>query len=70
MIVFPVSNNNKSELILTANGNPQFFEQVINLVDNAPQLKNWKFTAFIQPTQRIEEIMKGLDDPYIFMKSH
>jgi hypothetical protein len=66
MIVFPISNNNKSELIITANGNPQFFEQVVNLVDKAPQLKNWKFTAFIQPTERIDEIMKGLDEPYIF----
>ena len=70
MIVFPVSNNNnnnnKSELIITANGNPEYFNQVINLVDNAPQLKNWKFTAFIQPTEKIEEIMKGLDEPYIF----
>lgn len=67
LIVFPIdNNNNKIELILTANGNPQFFEQILNLIDNAPQLKNWKFTAFIQPTDRIDEIMKGLDDPYIF----
>ena len=69
MIVFPINNNkNKFELIQTANGNPQFFEQVLNLIDNAPQLKNWKFTAFIQPTERIDEIMKGLDDPYIFQE--
>ena len=71
ILVFPINNNNnnnnnKSELILTANGNPEYFNQIINLVDNAPKLKNWKFTAFIQPTDRIEEIMKGLDDPYIF----
>lgn len=69
ILVFPINNNNnKSELIITANGNPQFFEQVLNLVDNAPQLKDWKFTAFIQPTDRIEEIMKGLDEPYIFQE--
>jgi hypothetical protein len=68
ILVFPInnSNNNKSELILTANGNPEYFNQIINLVDNAPQLKNWKFTAFIQPTERIDELMKGLDDPCIF----
>jgi len=65
ILVFP-KNNNKSELILTANGNPDYFNQVINLVDNAPQLKNWKFTAFIQPMERIDEIMMGFDDPYIF----
>ena len=69
MIVFPINNNNnnnKAELIITANGNPKYFEQIINLVDNAPQLKTWKFTAFIQPTERIDEIMNGLDEPYIF----
>jgi hypothetical protein len=65
ILVFPINNNNnnKSELILTANGNPDYFNYVINLVDNAPQLKNWKFTAFIQ---RISEMMNGLDEPYIF----
>ena len=68
MIVFPINNNNnnKSELILTANGNPEYFNHVIDLVENAPQLKNWIFTTFIQPMERIDELMKGLDDPYIF----
>jgi hypothetical protein len=66
LIVFPKKGNTKSELIITANGNPDYFSPVINLVDNAPQLRNWKFTAFIQPTERIEEIMNDLDKPYIF----
>ncbi|MFV8355485.1 hypothetical protein ACNQGB_04795 [Flavobacterium sp. XS1P32] len=66
MIVYPKACNGKSELIITANGNPEYFNRVINLVDNAPQLKTWKFTAFIQPMEIIDEIMKGLDDPYIF----
>jgi hypothetical protein len=66
MIVFPKNDNTKSELIITANGNPLCFNQVIDLVDNAPQLKNWKFTAFIQPTERIDKIIDGFDEPYIF----
>ncbi|MGO4818427.1 hypothetical protein [Flavobacterium sp. W22_SRS_FP1] len=66
MIVYPKVCNGKIELIMTANGNPEYFNQVIDLVDKAPQLKNWKFTAFIQPTEKIEELMKGLDEPYIF----
>lgn len=67
MIVLPVDKNkNKSEFIITANGNPEYFNQVIDLVDNAPKLKNWKFIAFIQPMERIDKLMKGLDDPYIF----
>ncbi|MFV8369525.1 hypothetical protein [Flavobacterium sp. LB2R40] len=28
-------------------------------------MKTWKFTAFIQPLERIDEMVKGLDDPYI-----
>jgi hypothetical protein len=70
ILVFPNNNNNnnnnKTELIITANGNPEYFNQVIDLVDNAPQLKNWKFTAFIQPTERIDKIIDGFDEPYIF----
>lgn len=66
IIVFPKNGNTKSELIITANGNPEYFNQVIDLVDNAPQLKNWKFTAFIQPIEKIEEVMDELDKPYVF----
>lgn len=66
MIVFPKKGNTKSELIITANGNPEYFNQVIDLVDSAPKLKNWKFTAFIQPTERIDKIIEGFDEPYIF----
>ena len=66
MIVFPKNIFGKVELIITANGNPEYFNQVIDLVDNAPQLKNWKFTAFIQPTERIDKIIDGFDEPYIF----
>jgi hypothetical protein len=68
MIVFPKIGNTKSELIITANGNPVYFNQVIDLVDNAPQLKYWKFTAFIQPTERIDKIIEGFDEPYIFLE--
>lgn len=66
MIIFPKNEFDKVEFIITANGNPEYFNQVIALIDNAPQLKNWKFTAFIQPTERINEIIGGFDEPYIF----
>jgi hypothetical protein len=66
MIVFQKNGIEKNELIITANGNPEYFDQVIDLVDNAPQLKNWKFTAFIQPAERIDKIIDGFDEPYIF----
>ena len=66
ILVFSKTKTNKSEIIITANGNPDYFYQVVNLVDNAPQLKSWKFTAFIQPSSEIEKIISGLDEPYFF----
>ena len=66
IMIFPKNNTDKTELIITANGNPDYFGQVINLVDKAPLLRKWKFTAFIQPTERINEIINGLDEPYMF----
>ncbi|OAB30620.1 hypothetical protein SAMN05444395_11126 [Flavobacterium fryxellicola] len=66
IIVFPKKENSKAEFIITANGNKNYFHELITLVDNAPLLNSWKFTAFIQPTTEIDKMMKGLDDPYIF----
>jgi hypothetical protein len=66
IIVFPKKENSKTEFIVTANGSSNYFQQVILLIDNAPRLRTWKFTAFIQPTERINEIINGLDEPYIF----
>jgi hypothetical protein len=68
IIIFPKNGNTKSELIITANGNQEYFGQVIDLVDNAPQLKTWKFTAFIKPNKRIDEIINALDQPYIMQE--
>ncbi|MGG7036013.1 MAG: hypothetical protein ACI7YS_12575 [Flavobacterium sp.] len=68
MIVFPKQGSQKTELIITANGNPEYFNQVIELIDKAPALKHWKFTAFIKPTENIEKIIQGLDEPYIFQE--
>ena len=66
IIIFPKKPTQKTELIITANGNPEYFTQVTELIKHAPTLKHWKFTAFIQPTANIDEIMDGLDEPYIF----
>ncbi|EIA08624.1 hypothetical protein [Flavobacterium frigoris] len=68
IILFPKNNADKTELIITANGNVEYFGQVINLVDNAPLLRKWKFTAFLQSTEKINRIINGLDQPYIIQE--
>ena len=68
MIIFPKKPTEKTELIITANGNPEYFTRVTELIKHAPVLKHWKFTAFIQPTVHIEKIMDGLDEPYVFQE--
>jgi hypothetical protein len=68
IILFPKNNADKTELIITANGNIEYFGQVINLVDNAPLLRKWKFTAFLQSTEKINKIINGLDQPYIIQE--
>ncbi|RKS14305.1 hypothetical protein [Flavobacterium sp. 120] len=64
ILVLP-NNDNKIDFIITANGNPEFFKQVIALVDSAPILKGWKFTAFITTDETIEKRLNRLDQHYI-----
>ncbi|MBP4141977.1 hypothetical protein J3S90_09195 [Flavobacterium sp. P4023] len=65
IIVFPKKENSKAEFIVTANGSSNYFQQVTLLIDNAPRLRTWNFTAFIQPTNEIDKLMKGLGEHYI-----
>jgi hypothetical protein len=66
IIAFPKKPTDKAKLIITANGNPEYFKQVVDLIDNAPRLRTWIFTAFIQPKEDIERIIDKLDNPYVF----
>jgi len=38
------------ELFITAEGDPEQFESVEKLIDNAPIIKNWALIAFMQPS--------------------
>lgn len=66
IFMFPANKNEPTQLIISASGNPEYFSQVITLVDSAPIIKNWKFVSFIQPSQAIDEMEAGLDKPYVF----
>lgn len=66
ILIFPKNKKQPVQLIISANGNPDFFSQVITLIDNAPKLQHWTFIAFIQPSEDIEKMEAGLDKPYIF----
>jgi hypothetical protein len=50
IIIFPNTTKDKTVFIITCNGNPEYFSQVIALIDNAPKLKTWKFTAVLLPS--------------------
>ena len=69
IIVFPKDIACKFEFIITANGNSDYFQQVIHLIDNAPRLRTWKFTAFIQPTSLINKVIEELENPYIIREN-
>jgi hypothetical protein len=66
VIAFPKRPTDKATLIITANGNPEYFKQVEDLIAKAPRLRTWIFTAFIQPKEDMDRIMDGLDNPYVF----
>ena len=66
ILLLPTKENKQTELVITANGNPDYFPQVIQLIDVAPKLPDWKFTAFVQPREDIDELEAGLDKPYVF----
>jgi hypothetical protein len=65
IIVFPKRTTDQFEFIITSNGNHKLFKKVIDLVDNAPVLKTWKFTAFIDSKETIEKRINKLDSPFI-----
>jgi hypothetical protein len=65
IIVFPKRTTDQFEFIITSNGNHKLFKKVIDLVDNAPVLKTWKFTAFIDSKESIERRINKLDSPFI-----
>lgn len=66
IIMFPEKSDDKLQLVISANGNPDYFHQVITLAEHAPQFKHWKIVPFIQPSNDIDEMEAGLDKPYVF----
>src|SRR6218665_2222754 len=50
-----MSNENVAELVITADGNVSDFVFVEELINEAPKLKDWKFTAF-KPAMDIEDV--------------
>jgi len=66
LLIFPEQKKQPTQLIISANGNPDFFNQVNALITDAPTLPHWKFIAFIQPSKNFDELEAGLDKPYVF----
>lgn len=60
------NGKSKSELIITAHGNPYLFKEVELVVRNAPTIERWKITAFLQPEQDLTRYYEGTDKPFQF----
>jgi hypothetical protein len=65
IIVFPKRSTDQFEFIITAKGNHKLFKQIIDLVDNAPVMKTWKFTALVDSKETIEKRINKLDQQFI-----
>lgn len=66
IIMLPEKPGGKLKLVISANGDPNYFDLVKALSKCAPHLPNWEITAFIQPSTDIDEMESGLDKPYVF----
>ncbi len=64
--MYPEKLDDKLQLIISANGNPEYFDKVVSLAEQAPQFKHWKIIPFIQPSVDMKNIEAGLDKPYVF----
>lgn len=64
------NGKHKSELIITAKGNPYLFKDVELLVHYAPLLKRWKITAFLQADRNIDRYENGTDKPLVYYGIH
>ena len=66
VIMFPGKSEDKVKFVISANGNPEYFDHVITLAESAPVLHHWEIVTLIQPAQKIDEMEAGLDKPYVF----
>lgn len=59
-------SNTKFKIIFSAHGNRKRYHLVTHIADQAPELPNWIFQAFIQPSEIIEKFKQGLDEYFVF----
>ena len=66
LIVQNKKGKKNAELIISADSDPDFYGEVIKLVDAAPEILGWKITAFIQPSPQLWGEINENVKPFIF----
>lgn len=64
-LVIPQNDKEKFEVVFTAVGDTNHFIHLFNLLDNAPPLRSWKFTAMMATQEQITHTISKIAKPFI-----
>ena len=64
-LVIPQNDKEKFEVVFTAVGDSNHFIHLFNLLDNAPPLRSWKFTAMMANQEQITKTISKISKPFI-----
>ena len=64
-LIIPQIDKDKCEIVLTSTGDTNRYVQLFTLLDNAPPLRSWKFTAIMANQEQVNRTLSNINKPYI-----
>ena len=64
-LIIPQIEKDKYEIVLTSTGDTKHFLYLFTLLDNAPPLRSWKFTAMMANQEQVNQTLSNINKPYI-----